>query len=169
MTNHPLDDAARFDAERACASPNPEFQPPAAIYGPRPLPNPQTMSALLQVTDELRRATELHPPMVSAHEGYAIILEELDELWLEVMKKPSIRSKEKMLAEAKQVAAMALRFMVDICAETIERRTDKATEAHGWRVGLNTRIDRRVSQRRKPENVTFREPGDRRNAERRKS
>jgi len=51
----------------------------------------------------------------SAHAGYAILFEEVDELWAEVRKKPSQRSKERLRAEAVQVAAMALRFIQDIC------------------------------------------------------
>jgi hypothetical protein len=47
------------------------------------------------------------------HEGFAIILEELDELKAEVFKQHGERTKEKMRNEALQVAAMALRFMVD--------------------------------------------------------
>ena len=69
--------------------------------------------ALDIVGEELDHATELYGPMTSPHEGYAVILEELDELWEEVRKKPAARSKEKMRAEAKQIAAMAIRFMVD--------------------------------------------------------
>ena len=35
----------------------------------------------VEVQEELARAQELHEPFNSAHEGYAVILEELDELW----------------------------------------------------------------------------------------
>ena len=38
----------------------------------------------------------------SAHEGYAVILEELDELWEEVKKKRSLRSYEKMFKEVEK-------------------------------------------------------------------
>jgi len=48
-------------------------------------------------------------------EGYAVIHEELDELWEEVKKKPTVQNKKLMREEAKQVAAMALRFMIDVC------------------------------------------------------
>lgn len=62
---------------------------------------------------ELRRAQEKHGPMHGAHEGYAVILEELDELWDEVKaQKPDVA---KMRKEALQVAAMALRFIHDVC------------------------------------------------------
>ena len=63
---------------------------------------------------ELQRAVSLHGPMNSAHEGYAVLLEELDELWDEIkLKEPS---KSRMRTEAIQVAAMALRFVRDMCA-----------------------------------------------------
>ena len=65
------------------------------------------------IVAEYLDAKKMHPTgMRSAHEGYAIILEELDELWDEVKKKQPDR--EKMVKEAKQVAAMALRFMLEI-------------------------------------------------------
>ena len=62
---------------------------------------------------------KLHRPMRSAHEGYAVILEELDELWDEVKKNPSKhpRLKEAMRSEAIQVAAMAVRFIIDVTIE----------------------------------------------------
>lgn len=65
------------------------------------------------VTQEFRSATEKHGSFNSAHEGYAVLLEEVDELWDEVKKKTKKRSSEKLRNEAKQCAAMALRFMVD--------------------------------------------------------
>ena len=73
---------------------------------------------LEKVRDEVLRAQDLHPPINSLHEGYAVILEELDELWQHV--KNRVRSPELMRAmrkEAIQVGAMALRFLVDVCGE----------------------------------------------------
>lgn len=63
---------------------------------------------------EFNRATDTHAPQSSAHEGYAILLEEVDELWDEVKLKSFVRSPERMRTEAIQVAAMAMRFVVDI-------------------------------------------------------
>jgi hypothetical protein len=62
---------------------------------------------------ELRFAMGKHGPMASAHEGYAVILEELDELWDEV--KLQRRDVVAMRKEAMHVAAMALRFVRDVC------------------------------------------------------
>ena len=55
-----------------------------------------------------------HSKWNSAHEGYAVILEELDELWDEVKKSRLSRSQERLHDEARQVAAMAIRFMLDV-------------------------------------------------------
>lgn len=66
---------------------------------------------------EARRATDTYRPFNSAHEGYAVLLEEVDELWDEVKLSPKKRRPDKMAEEARQVAAMALRFLVDCCPE----------------------------------------------------
>ncbi len=72
---------------------------------------------IMELRKEYERATENHKPMNSAHEGYAVILEELDELKAEVFKKQGTRSHDKMRHEAIQVAAMAIRFIFDVCLE----------------------------------------------------
>ena len=64
---------------------------------------------------ELIRARGLHSEFNSAHEGYAVILEELDELKAEVWKKRQERDRGAMRAEAIQIAAMAVRFALEIC------------------------------------------------------
>lgn len=68
--------------------------------------------ALDLVAEELVRATLEFGPFASPHEGYAILEEELDELWEEI-KANRGRSPEAR-AEAMQVAAMAVRYMIDI-------------------------------------------------------
>ena len=62
-------------------------------------------------------AWQLHGPTASSHEGYAILLEEVDELWDEVKKKQDKRSKERMREECIDIAAAALRFAYDLCQE----------------------------------------------------
>ena len=79
--------------------------------------HPHTAATILAVTDELHKAQQTNTPMSSCHEGYAVILEEVDELWDEVKKKPSKRDKTKLRKEAIQVAAMAIRFIVDVVPE----------------------------------------------------
>jgi glutamyl-tRNA reductase len=73
--------------------------------------------AFTEVKDELTRARVKFPPFRSPHEGYAIIEEELDELWEEVKKQHHVRDNAEMRKEACQVAAMALRFMIDLTEE----------------------------------------------------
>jgi hypothetical protein len=70
--------------------------------------------AVEDVVLELLRAMKKNGPQHSAHEGYAVILEELDELWDEVKLNPSKRSDAELRKEAMQTAAMALRFMIDV-------------------------------------------------------
>lgn len=72
------------------------------------------------VIDELMRARDVHAPMFSAHEGYAIIKEEFDELWDEVKKRSEHRVPAAMTREAVQLAAMAMRFVLDLYPGQIE-------------------------------------------------
>lgn len=60
--------------------------------------------------DEVTRAREQHDPLNSAHEGYAVLKEELDELWDAVKAKRP----EEAVKEAIQVGAMAIRFVLDL-------------------------------------------------------
>lgn len=64
---------------------------------------------IFDVRVELDKAELKFPPFRSAHEGYAIIKEELDELWECV--KSADKNWDAMYTEATQVSAMALRFM----------------------------------------------------------
>lgn len=64
---------------------------------------------------EVRRAHSLNTPLNSAHEGYAVLLEELDELRAHVWMKPSMRDYAAMRHEAVQVAAAALAFIAEVC------------------------------------------------------
>lgn len=72
------------------------------------------IKSLELVLEELYEATSKFAPFNSAHEGYAVILEELQELWEEIRKNP--QDLDLMRNEACQVAAMALRFMLESCS-----------------------------------------------------
>jgi len=63
------------------------------------------------VNKELDNANKKFPKFNSYHEGYAVIHEELDELWDEVKKKSYIQEKYRLRNEAVQVAAMAIKFI----------------------------------------------------------
>lgn len=69
---------------------------------------------LAAVGAELARAREHHGPMASAHEAYAVILEELDEFKAHVWMKQSKRDLAAMRAELIQLAAMAIRAVEDL-------------------------------------------------------
>jgi len=71
---------------------------------------------------EATQAMEKWPPMNSAHEGYAVLLEEVDELWEHVRMNQKKRDLVAMKKEALQVAAMALRFATEICNEERGRK-----------------------------------------------
>lgn len=71
---------------------------------------------------EYQRAREKFDPLNSAHEGYAVLLEEVDELvdelyghmdklWSEVKKDELVKAR----AEAVQVVAMAMAFIIEVC------------------------------------------------------
>lgn len=62
------------------------------------------------IAAELERAAKW-PPFNSAHEGYAILLEEMDELKAHVWANQKRRDLDGMRAEAVQVAAMAVKFI----------------------------------------------------------
>lgn len=64
---------------------------------------------------ELHRAMQNFGAFNSAHEGYAVLKEELDELWDAIKDKRA--SREDLAVEAIQVGAMAMRFLLDICPE----------------------------------------------------
>lgn len=69
------------------------------------------------VEEELNIATMNYPGFHSAHEGYAVLLEEVDELWDLVRLNPKKRDVESMKIECVQIAAMAIRFYLDCCEE----------------------------------------------------
>jgi hypothetical protein len=73
-----------------------------------------TLAVRLALT-EYSRAKVRFGAFNSPHEGYAVILEELDELWEEIKRKPTAEGKLALRREAVQVAAMGLRFLVDCC------------------------------------------------------
>jgi len=50
----------------------------------------------------------------SSHEGLSVIWEEFEELKAEVFKKAEKRSNARLRREALHVAAMGLRFMIDL-------------------------------------------------------
>ena len=72
--------------------------------------------------DELDKAIANWPKFNSAHEGFAVLLEEVDELKVHVWTNQKKRDLKAMHKEAIQVAAMALRFAFEICNEENGRK-----------------------------------------------
>ncbi len=77
-----------------------------------------------EIVSEAQEAASNFPPFNSAHEGFAVLLEEVDELKAEVWKNPNRNPDRdaKMRKEAIQVAAMALRFLTDVCETEIRNK-----------------------------------------------
>lgn len=82
----------------------------------------QLNEVLADIKAELKFAMSKYPAMNSAHEGYGVLLEEVDELWEIVKVKQKNRDIVNMRKEAIQVAAMAIRFAIDICNEERGRK-----------------------------------------------
>lgn len=66
-----------------------------------------------ELSREFAWATVKFPPFNSAHEGYAVILEEVDELW-DTIKNNKNSAPLDRAEEALQIAAMAMRFIHDL-------------------------------------------------------
>lgn len=66
------------------------------------------------MVEEWSRAEALYPSFHSMHEAYAVMLEELDELWEEVRKQPKDRDPKAIYKELIQIAAMALRTVTSL-------------------------------------------------------
>lgn len=65
---------------------------------------------ITSIKKELATAMVTFPPIRSHHEGYAVIKEELDELWDAIKANDSKQAR----TEAIQIAAMAIRFLIDL-------------------------------------------------------
>lgn len=67
---------------------------------------------LHRIALEVEKARSKFPAFHSPHEGYAVIAEELDELWEHAKKNTG--ASDKAMVEAIQVAAMAVRYILDL-------------------------------------------------------
>lgn len=71
---------------------------------------------LREVGEEVAKAEAAWPPMNSAHEGFGVIYEEFNvELAAHIWTNQNKRDLDAMRKEAVQVAAMAVRFVRDVC------------------------------------------------------
>lgn len=74
------------------------------------------------VADEITNARAHWPTFYNAHEGFAVLLEEVDELKAHVWTNQRKRDLESMRCEAIQVAAMAIRFAEEVYDEEKGRK-----------------------------------------------
>jgi len=65
------------------------------------------------ILDELDRADESYEPINSIHEGYAVILDELDAFWQEVRRPTRNGDVQQMRTELIRTAAMCVRTIRD--------------------------------------------------------
>lgn len=90
------------------------------------LSDDQLIASMTEVSHEVRvelvKAISNWPPFNSAHEGYGVLAEEFDELWAHVKTNQKRRDIQAMRKEAIQVAAMAMRFALEVCDETNGRK-----------------------------------------------
>lgn len=66
--------------------------------------------AIKIIEKELLRANNTHPLFNSKHEGYAVIKEELEEMWDEIKKRNPVNFR--VQSECVQVAAMAIKLLI---------------------------------------------------------
>ena len=69
---------------------------------------------LTEIRDEVYGMVREHGDFKSLHEGYAVILEELEELWDEVKRPAETRDLRRLRAEALDVASSAAKFALFI-------------------------------------------------------
>lgn len=77
------------------------------------------------VKTEHSKAISCYPKFASAHEGLAVLEEEFEELKAEVFKNNRNRNYDDMRKEAIQVAAMAIRFVIDVAPKENSVECDK--------------------------------------------
>lgn len=91
------------------------------ITSPTPFPISDYRQAAVDIVEEILSARKAHGPIASAHEGYAIMLEEMDEVKEHVWMKQKNRDQAKLRKELVQLAAMAVAMIVEI-ADADNRR-----------------------------------------------
>ena len=86
------------------------------------LGNPHDHPIWEEVSDELARAQAQHGPMASGHEAQSVIAEELHEftlaIWFGVDQKGRAADPRQ---EAIQIAAMAVRYVLDVADKDVRR------------------------------------------------
>lgn len=99
---------AKFEGGREAAAPGEDI--PYRLVSSNP-----THKIVQEVAGEVARASALWAPMNSAHEGYGVLMEEFRELEEHVFMNQNRRDLAAMRKEAVQLAAMAVKFIRDVC------------------------------------------------------
>lgn len=87
------------------------------------IPDPGPIRSIAyEATTEVMMAMEKWGAFNSAHEAFAVLKEEVDELWDHVKVNQKRRDLGAMRKEAIQVAAMAIRFALEVCDEERGRK-----------------------------------------------
>lgn len=68
----------------------------------------------LAVNVEICLSKDKHKPFNSSHEGYGVLLEELDEVWEEIKESKSYTLSKEAKQELIQVAAVAMRMINEL-------------------------------------------------------
>ena len=74
------------------------------------------------VKKELSSARSKHGKQHSLHEGYGILLEEVDELWDEIKKKSSQRDLDNLLNELVQIGSCAQKMAEDTVIPLLKKK-----------------------------------------------
>jgi GTP1/Obg family GTP-binding protein len=90
-----------------------------------------------EITEELQKAMKKFPSIKSVHEGYAVLLEEVDEAWDAIKKNDIVHTRKEMI----QVAAMAIRFIHDV---TMTKDDVIALQRHMNEVGISPTDEERA-------------------------
>jgi hypothetical protein len=69
------------------------------------------LQCLVLAEKEYRRSNELYPMFHSTHEGYAVIKEEVDELWAYIKADKSVKPSHEQRSEVIQIMAMCIKFL----------------------------------------------------------
>ena len=74
------------------------------------------------VQEELKSARIKHGKIQSIHEGYSVLLEEIDEVWDLVKKKTEERNLKHLLKELIQCGAMCQKMAEDVVVPFINKK-----------------------------------------------
>ena len=101
--------------QEACepARPRPSSSSDRARRDPADVEVTNETAFWIAASAELARSRVIHPPEFrSLHEGYAVLREEVDELWDIVRQQDGARSREELEHECVQIAAMAAKIVL---------------------------------------------------------